>query len=328
MNTATERLLEGIAFGDPQIYENITILPVFHDRAGPEDYLVMSEAMESNKLVVREVSESGSVPDLIVENQARTPVLLLDGEEVEGAKQNRVLNSSILVPAESKMKIPVSCTEQGRWRHTSKVFADSDVVMPMKSRARKSKSVTHSLFKKKGHVSNQGEVWQSVAQMHDQAGTSSPTGAMKDMYAGLKDRIDNGLGAFPAEENQRGLAVMIDGRVAGMDIVSRAPGYARLHEKLVKSYLVDGLINRKEEKPVENAKAEVERFLACIRECTESAHPTPGLGEDYRYTGKTVVGSALVREETTVHVAFFASEEKEDREEKFASLRGRRRFRS
>ncbi len=32
------------------------------------------------------------------------------------AKQNRIVNATILVPAREKVEVPVSCAERGRWR--------------------------------------------------------------------------------------------------------------------------------------------------------------------------------------------------------------------
>ena len=43
-------------------------------------------------------------------------VLLYDGEELVGAKQNRILNVSVLVEAKSTLRIPVSRVEQGAGR--------------------------------------------------------------------------------------------------------------------------------------------------------------------------------------------------------------------
>jgi hypothetical protein len=46
---------------------------------------------------ITEVSEGGSVPNLRVINKTPHHVLLFDGEELKGAKQNRILNTTILI---------------------------------------------------------------------------------------------------------------------------------------------------------------------------------------------------------------------------------------
>jgi len=60
---------------------------------------------------ITEVTESGSVPFLQVANGADRPLLLLDGEELIGAKQNRILNTTVLVAGHTEVTIPVSCVE-------------------------------------------------------------------------------------------------------------------------------------------------------------------------------------------------------------------------
>ncbi len=55
------------------------------------EYLTLDEALAAKTATVTEVSESGSVPELYFQNEGDLPVLLLDGEELVGAKQNRVL---------------------------------------------------------------------------------------------------------------------------------------------------------------------------------------------------------------------------------------------
>ncbi len=106
--------------------------------------------MSEGLLSVAEVNEEGSVPELKVTNAADMSVLLLDGEELMGAKQNRVLNTSILLVVKSETIIPVSCTEHGRWSYSSPAFSDSGVVMSPSLRMRKVSSVSTSLERIRG----------------------------------------------------------------------------------------------------------------------------------------------------------------------------------
>jgi hypothetical protein len=77
--------------------------------------LLLDEALAKNLARVTEVSESGSVPELAFENGSPEKILLVDGDELIGARQNRAVNITILVGAGKKLVIPVSCVEQGRW---------------------------------------------------------------------------------------------------------------------------------------------------------------------------------------------------------------------
>ena len=86
----------------------------------------------------------GSVPELKVFNGLSQPVLLLDGEELIGAKQNRVLNLTIMVPADTEMMIPVSCVEAGRWQHISDGFVAADRTQFARGRAKKLSQVSRS----------------------------------------------------------------------------------------------------------------------------------------------------------------------------------------
>jgi hypothetical protein len=89
------------------------------------------KALGKSLLTVTEVNQGGTVPELKVVNRADLPVLLLAGEEVAGAKQNRVLNTTILLMEHSETIIPVSCTEQGRWDYVSEAFAESGHLMSL-----------------------------------------------------------------------------------------------------------------------------------------------------------------------------------------------------
>ena len=158
-------LLERPQLGEAQAYRNVTVFPVFSSQSGGFDYITLSEALEAHLLTVAEVSQGGSVPELKVVNAGEKPILLLDGEEVAGAKQNRVLNTSVLVAGKDSVVIPVSCTEQGRWNYTSDVFHDSGTVMSREVRARKVRSVSCSLDATACYQSDQSEVWNGIARL-------------------------------------------------------------------------------------------------------------------------------------------------------------------
>ena len=61
-------------------------------------YLTLDEALPRG-LRITETSASGSVPELALHNPLDDNVLLYDGEELVGAKQNRILNVAVLAGA-------------------------------------------------------------------------------------------------------------------------------------------------------------------------------------------------------------------------------------
>ena len=101
--------------GQPVAYHALTVVPLYAEASTPAEYQLSDEAIQASAVMVQEVSEAGSVPELLVENSGDTRVLFLEGEELRGAKQNRILNTSILVAPHTKTKVPVTCVEQGRW---------------------------------------------------------------------------------------------------------------------------------------------------------------------------------------------------------------------
>jgi hypothetical protein len=131
---------------------------------------------------VTEVSTGGSVPELAFDNQADEGVLLLDGEELVGARQNRVLNITILVGGHQHVVIPVSCVEHGRWRYNSDEFASADRALFSKARSKKMRQVSASMRDSGTLRSDQGEVWADdlpkIVRSHamDAAETRQPDG--------------------------------------------------------------------------------------------------------------------------------------------------------
>jgi hypothetical protein len=250
----------------------------------------------------------------------------VDGEELAGAKQNRVLNTSILIKERSETKIPVSCTEQGRWSYSSNFFCESGHIMAHKSRSKKSHSVFRSLLASGMHRSDQGEVWEDIAELQAKAGVHSPTSAMNDVYKNRAEDLRKCEEIFKSVPNQVGLLTFIGGNPAGADMVSLAGAYAKLHPKLVRSYALEGLLETKQEtRNPEAIMSDARKFIDEIMTAEERQFPTVGHGTDYRFKAKSLAGSALVHANEVIHAAFFRLDESE-KPDNMATLRQRRRF--
>jgi len=325
MNQIVSDYLSKLEFGEPKIFNNMAVIPLFTSVNGSPNYLTLKEALEKRLLTITEVSQSGSVPELKVVNKAEIPVLLLDGEELAGAKQNRVLNTTILLKENSETIIPVSCTEQGRWAYASREFSESGHVMARTMRSQKASSVSRSLRESRRFSGDQGAVWEGIANFSVAADVHSPTGAMREVFESRENDLRGYLDAFQYVPYQRGIFVMVNGIAVGFDILSLSSAYEIIHPKLVKSYAMDALLqkNRKgEEPPVDKAKA----FIGEAIQCEEKKYESIGHGWDHRFEGKTIVGSSLVYQEKVIHMAFFSIDEAE-RVGTISSPSRRRRFR-
>jgi hypothetical protein len=179
MHILSEETWQRLTFGDAQSHGALAVLPLMADLPIGPEYLTLGEALAAGTLTITEITEGGSVPELAVINAGDLPVLLLDGEELAGAKQNRVVNTTILLKEHSKTVIPVSCVEQGRWQYASREFQDSGNVMAANLRARKGRAVSESLASSGRRASDQGDVWDGVAEMACSFQVASDTGAMR-----------------------------------------------------------------------------------------------------------------------------------------------------
>ncbi len=298
--------IEGFRLGEAMPYRNLCIFPVFAGADVPPSYMSLKQALEKKLVEITEVSESGSVPNLKVTNNADEPVLLVDGEELAGAKQNRIVNTSLLLAAKSETVIPVSCTEQGRWRYSSPSFMESGVMMSSSLRYKKSARVMASLKMNQRYDAMQSEVWKDVEGLHRSSGTASQTGAMRDVYMQKEGDVGDYMTAFPLQEGQKGQVVFLNGKLLGIDFISRQAVYQDLHEKLLKSHIVEALYQEEKEFDPVNLEIEANLFLKSLAGPASIDEFKPvGLGVDLRFESNAAAGAALVYEERVVHLTAF-----------------------
>ena len=289
-----------IRVGDPIRHEGLAVFPLFAEPSHGVDYDLSDEAINKGTVTVEEVSESGSVPDLAVENSGDLRVLFLEGEELVGAKQNRILNTSVLIAAHTKSKIPVSCVEAGRWGYKSRHFGSGGTHSPSMLRRVLKASVSKSVREKRGHRSDQGEVWEEVARQQSALGASSGTSAMSDTFEAHRKRLDEFRENLNYVDKAVGAAVAVGGKVVAIDLFDKPTTCGRVWNRLLSGAILDALEVREAEKQAE--RADVERALTGLSNLSWEPAESVSEGEEYRAESPTGDhASALVFDGTLVH---------------------------
>ncbi len=289
-----------IQLGEPREHRGIVITPLFPRRKPVAQYLTLDQALPLG-LQVTEVSDAGTVPELAVLNPLDERVLLYDGEELVGAKQNRILNITVLVPAKSTLAIPVSCVEQGRWSRHSDRFSSAPHLSNPELRQRKAASLAVTPLVR-GLA--QGEVWDAVADKARRMSVDSPTGANADTFQTHAHDLRQLERAFPLELGQSG-AVLAIGDTLCLDWISRPEAFAHLWPKLRRGYLLDAL--EALDRPAATARR-IADFVASTDASLIAKQASAGLGHDVRLRSANVIGSGLELDDELLQICAFTSD--------------------
>ncbi len=301
-HTISERL-RNVRIGEPIESGGLQVFGLYWNNPGGPDYQTLDEAVVAGVLEVTEVSKGGSVPDLKVRNKGKAAVLLMAGEHLRGGKQNRVLNSSILVGSDSEVSIPVSCVERGRWAYRAPQFAGSGSSSHSRLRKMMHEQVTQSYRACGAAASDQGEVWSEVDRKLAETKSQSPSQYLDKAYEDNEVHLRPMLEQLAAPEGACGAVFAYGGQIIGFDLFDRPGTLAVLWQKLVRAYGIDArVVEATRRVEAKDVRAWLDGSLTCKEEVFKSA----GLGEDVRLESDRLVAACLRVEEHPVHVEAFA----------------------
>jgi len=323
--------LDQLKVGRKQAHKNLALYPLLSTYSINLDYLLLDEALGDNLIEVVEVSEGGSVPELKVVNKAAKMVLILDGEELVGAKQNRIVNTTILVDRKSTLVIPVSCVEHGRWSYNTAKFNSQNRMMSSDLRNIKCEHVNYSIRHTGEFRSDQGAIWEGIAEKAARRDAPSPTGAMAAIYDKERPSLEEYVRDFHLIDSQVGAIFMINGKVAGMDAFGRPDTFSKVFKKLLESYALDAIDWYEEGKEYKALKSELTKFRKAADAAGSEGTPGVGLGMDFRIESRRVTGFGLVLNDQVLHLSVFARADGRDKHaadsriERFSRRRRNRR---
>jgi len=303
--------LKGLELGQEARFQNMTVFPLLTENGSGTRYLSLDEALDLKLIKVTEVSESGDVPNLLVTNKGEIPILILAGEELVGAKQNRLVNATFLVAGLSELTVPVSCVEQGRWSYKGKEFKSERRMSSPQLRTKVEEDVSYAVREERGFRASQSRVWDDISAKSARLAVHSETIAMAALYESFDDQLKNYLEQFPRSQGQIGFLATINERMVGMELFNSADNLGKYFDKLIQSYALDAidLKRQKQRNSSQGTKEKAKAWLAEVIKASVTINPSLGLGEDLRIEGEEVIGSGLLLEETLVYLSVFAKAE-------------------
>jgi len=268
------------------------------------DYTTLDEALLDKVLEVTEINEYGQVPAVKVANKSERMVFLMAGELLVGCKQDRVLNTSMMVPSKCEIAIPVACVEVGRWGYKSRKFRSGQTSSHGYLRMILSKETSARYKTKSAPGSDQRAVWAEVARKMGKMGSRSSSGALQDMFRDYGDKLDQMVRSISSPDGCNGVAFAINGKIFGVDLFDKPTTLGKLWPKLIKSYAMDALEDGGVDQKLLHPESVIE-WTRSAQSAKQEWFDSPGAGQDVRIEGEMLSGAALVVEQHPVHLELF-----------------------
>jgi hypothetical protein len=300
------KLVKEAKVGQPIHRNGISIFPLIYGGKRPNGAAIADESLQ-----VSELDTGASVPELQVHNPGSTDLLIPAGRVLEGGRQTRTVNVSILVPAGATIIIPVSCVEAGRWSGGS-TFRDSKRMASRSMRMSKGRSVKTNIENYGTKNSNQGEVWNAISDELFSRHLTSESSLFLDAAGSiendqeLSDLVSNLLGTGPAE-GQTGVVVAYGDKIAGLELFTNPDDLRASWEALVNSIVFDSPVTESKNNSIVEVAA-IEAFLADIANQEGTIAKGTGLGSEFHVANERYVAHALVDDSgSLLHAYAFAA---------------------
>ena len=297
MNKTLNNWLNELRFGEQQQYKHITVMPITTDNSNKLKYKTLNQALESDYISVSELEGGATVPEIQIINKSDEYILIFDGEQLIGAKQNRIINKTILIEPHSKNVIPVSCTEEGRWYEKSYNFK--------KSKYNASSEIRKTLKKNKYA---QDEVWNHVACLSRKSGIMSESGSLHDVSEEISSSTERFFDKIKKFDSQIGFILFANGEFLGLDIVGHPDLFDDLYENFLNGWLIEALYIEFIEK-VEIKNLNLDKTIDSIFEniCRSELieDESYGVEESRKIKNKEFVGGFVYFKSNPLHLSIF-----------------------
>ncbi|MCC7539832.1 MAG: hypothetical protein IT379_26660 [Deltaproteobacteria bacterium] len=297
--SATPRLEE------PDVCRSLSVFPLLG--AGTAPAIVTASRRAESTIVVRELPDGAVVNRVRIDNLGDTPVLLYEGQELRGARQDRIVERSVLVPPGSSLDVSVLCVEEKRWdaRRAHEAFSPGDRIAGAQLRT------TMSRARSTGASIGQTQdlAWSHVRERVSSHRTPTPTMSLSHVFDARAELLENVAARIPVRPRQIGALVAVGGRFVSLDLVSSPVAWSELHRPLLAGHALDAL-ERPNEAPSTPSMRDAARVLSTILSCPVHGTSSAGAGLRVHAAAPGIDVSAIVWRDVAVQlVAHLTCEE-------------------
>jgi hypothetical protein len=153
-----------------------------------------------------------------------------------------------------------------------------------------------------GFVSYQRKVWDDIEKLSFAAGVKSSTGAMNDVFVDKKDDLDDYIKNLPIQSEQTGFIVAIDGKIIGMEYISRKKVFQKLYQNILRSYATDVIVKYNNLSNKNNIK-HPDEFINDLKSAKISKFKSVGLGNEFRMEINGLFATSLVYRSNVIAIS-------------------------
>jgi hypothetical protein len=291
---------------EPVEKNNITAFFLSSIEKNNNKYLSFSEAIAKNQVQISEVNKKGLVTKLSVSNKSSDNIIILNGELIIGTqiRQDRIVDSTVLIPGYATVLINTFCGEQYRWSpRLSNKISTSESLYFSSGRANNAADINTKLSK-------QCRIWSEISEKISDFNVKSFTNSVDQIYKKKKVNVEEIVNFFKIPSEAVGVALGINNQLVNIDIFSNNCMLQIYLPKIIRSIALDSF--KKISKKSYLKKKEVHRFLRQIHQANKQKRKVVEgtLGEELQFNSESVAGSILYHKEQTAHFSAFVKENK------------------
>lgn len=269
---------------DVQNHDNITVAQINYSTTKLDSIISLHEAFEKNMIVVKEMEEGERVNTIELENLSECYIFILDGDILKGAKQNRVVNTSVLVAPKTKIILPVSCVEEGRWQYKSSRFKPSDEIAHRSIRFSKANFISESKKQNRSDfAADQSVVWNKVESVSYSLDFQSETMSHSDLFDNYKEELDDVTEKFTMQSKANGLLIFVGNQMVACDIFNNNKIYSDYFEKIIKTSAIDSKLKKDKKSQISLDQSSIIESMHSVfdqfNNSKDKASSTPGVSE-------------------------------------------------